>query len=84
LRLRIRDDGRGIDPDVLKAGGREGHWGLKGMRERAKSIGAHLEVWSRSGSGTEVELSVPAIRAYPAVDTSARWLWLRSVLGRNR
>jgi signal transduction histidine kinase/ligand-binding sensor domain-containing protein len=84
LRLRIRDDGCGVDPQVLKAGGRQGHWGLKGMRERAKSIGARLEIWSRSGSGTEIELSVPAIRAYPAVDTGARWLWLRGVLGRNR
>jgi ligand-binding sensor domain-containing protein/signal transduction histidine kinase len=84
LRLRIRDDGRGIDPEVLKAGGRQGHWGLKGIRERAKTIAAHLEIWSRSGSGTEIELSVPAFRAYTGVETGARWLWLRGVLGRNR
>lgn len=58
LRLLVRDDGRGIDPQVLEAG-REGHWGLSGMRERAESMGARLKVWSRAGAGTEVELSVP-------------------------
>jgi len=58
LRVLIRDDGCGIDPLVLKAG-RDGHWGLAGMRERADQIGARLTVWSRAGSGTEVELAVP-------------------------
>lgn len=52
------DNGCGIDPLVLQSG-REGHWGLPGMRERAESIGASLRVWSRASSGTEVELSVP-------------------------
>jgi ligand-binding sensor domain-containing protein/signal transduction histidine kinase len=64
FRLRIRDDGRGIDPDVLKKGGRDDHWGLQGMRERAARVGGHLNVWSRPGSGTEVELTVPAATAY--------------------
>jgi signal transduction histidine kinase/ligand-binding sensor domain-containing protein len=63
LRLRIRDDGRGIDAGVVDRG-REGHFGLRGMRERAKGIGATLSVWSRPGAGTEVELGVPATRAY--------------------
>ncbi len=58
LRLLVRDDGRGIDPRVLE-GGRDGHWGLSGMRERAERMGARLKVWSRAGAGTEVELSVP-------------------------
>lgn len=58
LRLLVRDDGHGIDPQVLKAG-RDGHWGLSGMRERAERMGARLKVWSRAGAGTEVELSVP-------------------------
>ncbi len=58
LRLLVRDDGRGIDPQVLEAG-RDGHWGLSGMRERAERMGARLKVWSRAGAGTEVELSVP-------------------------
>jgi ligand-binding sensor domain-containing protein len=64
FRLRIRDDGRGIDPDILEKGGRADHWGLQGMRERADRIGAKLDFWSRPGSGTEVELTVPAATAY--------------------
>ena len=64
LRVLIRDDGKGIDPKIVKAGGRAGHWGLLGMRERAKQIGARLEFWSEAGAGTEVELSVPASIAY--------------------
>jgi len=64
LRVRIRDDGRGIDPKVLQAGGSAGHWGLRGARERAQQIGARLDFWSEAGAGTEVELSVPAAVAY--------------------
>jgi len=63
LRLRIRDDGKGIDPKHLHAG-RDGHWGLPGMRERAQQIGARLEMWSEVGAGTEVELRVPGSVAY--------------------
>ena len=51
LRLRIRDDGKGIDPKLLDAG-RDGHWGLPGMRERAQQIGAQLDMWSEVGAGT--------------------------------
>lgn len=58
FRLLVRDNGRGIDPEVLRQG-REGHWGLPGMRERAESIGAKLHVYSSPTAGTEVELSVP-------------------------
>jgi signal transduction histidine kinase/ligand-binding sensor domain-containing protein len=64
LRVRIRDDGKGIDPQVLQAGGSKGHWGLRGVRERAQQIGARLDFWSEAGAGTEVELSVPAAVAY--------------------
>lgn len=64
FRLRIRDNGCGIDPAILEKGGRENHWGLRGMRERARKIGAHLQLWSRPGAGTEVELVVPAATAY--------------------
>ena len=66
LRVLIRDDGKGIDPEIVKSGGRAGHWGLLGMRERAKRIGARLEFWSEAGAGTEVELSIPASIAYAA------------------
>jgi signal transduction histidine kinase len=64
LRVRIRDDGKGIEPQVLQAGGKEGHWGLRGARERAQQIGARLDFWSEIGAGTEVELLVPAAIAY--------------------
>src|SRR5262249_4266813 len=64
LRLSVRDDGRGIAPEVLSAGGREGHFGLHGMRERTRVIGGKLTVWSAQGSGTEIELIVPAANAY--------------------
>jgi len=64
LRLRVRDDGKGIDPKVLAENKRPGHWGLPGVRERAQRIGAHLEFWSQSGAGTEVELIVPSATAY--------------------
>lgn len=64
LRLRVRDDGKGIDPKVLEAGGRSGHFGIPGMRERAERIGARLDFWSEMGAGTEVELTVPASMAY--------------------
>ncbi len=66
LRLRIRDDGSGIAPEVLGQGGSAGHWGLPGMRERAQRIGGQFEVWSRPGAGTEVELSIPGSIAYGA------------------
>ena len=58
FRVLVRDDGRGIDPQMVQSG-REGHWGLIGMRERAERIGAKLHVWSRPTAGTEVELSGP-------------------------
>jgi signal transduction histidine kinase len=63
LRLLISDDGVGIDPQVLRSG-RDGHWGLSGMRERAEKIGARLKVRSRAAAGTEVELTVPGRVAF--------------------
>ena len=66
LRVLIRDDGKGIEPEVVEAGGRDGHWGLLGMRERAKQIGARLDFWSEAGAGTEVEISIPASIVYVA------------------
>jgi signal transduction histidine kinase len=64
LRLRIRDDGRGMDPRVLQDGGVAGHYGLRGMRERAQRIGATLDFWTEVGAGTEIQLTVPASVAY--------------------
>jgi signal transduction histidine kinase/ligand-binding sensor domain-containing protein len=77
LHVRIRDDGEGINPDVLTAGGRPGHFGLIGMRERAKKLGARLEVWSKPGAGTEVELRVPGRVAYGGRKSTSRGLWSR-------
>jgi signal transduction histidine kinase/ligand-binding sensor domain-containing protein len=64
LRLRIRDDGKGVDREVIEQGGRSGHYGLAGMRERADLVQATLTVWSERGSGTEVELMIPSSVAY--------------------
>jgi signal transduction histidine kinase len=61
LRVAVRDDGTGIDPEALRTG-RNSHWGLTGMQERAAGIGAKLRVWSKPGEGTEVEISVPIPR----------------------
>ena len=57
LCMCVRDDGCGIDPRVLHAG-REGHWGLTGMRERATKIGGLLKIFSSAAGGTQVQLSV--------------------------
>jgi ligand-binding sensor domain-containing protein/signal transduction histidine kinase len=64
FRLRIRDDGIGIAPEILNAGARAGHWGLPGVRERAKLVGAKLDFWSDARAGTEVQVTVPASVAY--------------------
>lgn len=78
LRVRIRDDGRGIDPQHL-SGGRARHWGLAGMRERAVQIGAELRLWSEAGAGTELELRLPGAVAYGAIRRRRDVLrWLRT------
>jgi len=64
LRIVVTDDGRGLPADVAAAGSREGHWGLKGMRERTARIRATLHIGAAGKSGTRVELRVPAIVAY--------------------
>jgi signal transduction histidine kinase/ligand-binding sensor domain-containing protein len=73
FRLRVRDDGKGIDPEILGEHPRPGHFGLHGMRERAKIVGGQLDVWSELDSGTEVELSIPASRAYATPSTRRSW-----------
>ena len=64
LRIRVRDDGVGIDKGVV-ANGHPDHWGLTGMRERARAIRAELNIWSREDAGTEVEFVISASIAYP-------------------
>ena len=68
FRVRVRDDGKGMERDVITHGGRAGHWGLTGIRERAQRIGAHLDFWSEEGAGTEVQITVPAAIAYKTHD----------------
>jgi signal transduction histidine kinase len=79
LRVRIRDDGKGIDSVILGRDHAAGHWGLRGMRERARLVGGSLEVWSQLGAGTEIELNIPAATAYAKSPNSRRhllsWLW---------
>jgi signal transduction histidine kinase len=70
--LRVVDNGKGIDPAVLSAGGRAGHHGLPGINERAELVGGKLAVWSRLDSGTEIELTVPAHLAYTKSPTAHR------------
>jgi signal transduction histidine kinase/ligand-binding sensor domain-containing protein len=77
LRLRVRDDGKGIEPKFLTDEGRAGHFGLHGMRERAKLIGGKLTVWTASESGAEIELVIPAANAYAA---SPRRSWFAEKL----
>ena len=72
LRLRIRDNGKGIDRKSWSKVSRPGHWGLPGMRERAKRIGAQVKLWSEPGAGTEAELTVPARIAYLTVHRRQR------------
>jgi ligand-binding sensor domain-containing protein/signal transduction histidine kinase len=74
LRLIFRDNGRGIDPGMVRAG-RDGHWGLSGMRERAERIGARLKVSSRAAAGTEVELLIPEHIAFRS-PTARRLKWI--------
>ena len=75
--LIVRDDGKGIDPKVLKDRGRAGHWGLRGVYERAEGIGARLDVWSEAGAGTEVRLTVPGAIAYEKSGDGGRFKLFR-------
>src|SRR5262245_22812950 len=58
LRLFVRDNGCGMNPDVVQKAG-DSHWGLSGMRHRAENIGARFGIWSRPRIGTEVSIAVP-------------------------
>jgi PAS domain S-box-containing protein len=77
LRLRVRDDGRGIRPEILRGDGRRGHYGLQGMRERSELVGGQLTIRSELSRGTEVDLIIPASTAYvnstPVQELSAAW-----------
>jgi len=70
FRLHVSDDGGGIERELLRAGGRPGHFGLALMRERAEEAGATLTVQSDLGAGTKVELVVPG---HTAFEVLRRW-----------
>jgi signal transduction histidine kinase len=74
FKIRIRDDGNGIQPDTLQDG-RPGHYGLQGMRERATRVGGTLDIWSRPAAGTEIEFNVAGSIAYRS-SSSGRLLQL--------
>jgi signal transduction histidine kinase/ligand-binding sensor domain-containing protein len=71
LRLCVRDDGKGIDEPIARDA-RPDHYGLPGMRERAARVGGALNIWSRPGTGTEIELKIPGSKAYGT--SGERWL----------
>ena len=81
LSVRVRDNGKGIEPEVLRTGRKEGHFGLSGMRERAELVGGKLTVRSAMGAGTEVNFSAPGARAYYSRPSPARsWLLHKKVV----
>jgi signal transduction histidine kinase/ligand-binding sensor domain-containing protein len=83
LRVRIRDNGIGINPAILREGSATGHYGLPGMRERCSTIRSSLELWSRPGSGTEIEVRVPAAIAYPQTGEAGKNRWARRLFRRR-
>jgi len=83
LRVLVRDSGVGFDPKVLQFG-RDGHWGLSGMRERAKRIGARLRVLSRPAAGTEVELAVPSHIAFVSQPRRSVSNWISKLLPKGK
>jgi len=76
LRVRVRDDGRGISAEVL-TDGKPDRFGLVGMRERAKKLDAQLDIWSRPGAGTEVDLRIPAKVSFRGTARLLRFGWWR-------
>ncbi len=80
LRLRIRDDGKGIAPEIAEQG-RTGHYGLAGMRERSRRIGSKLVILSGAGTGTEIDLCVAGSIAYARPPARARFSWFPRMTG---
>jgi signal transduction histidine kinase len=76
FRLRVADDGRGIDERVIHREPLDGHFGLHGMRERAEGVGGHLDIWSKLDTGTQLDLSIPAGAAYGAAPRRLSWFRL--------
>ena len=83
FRLLVRDDGQGIDPEVVTGGGREGHFGLSGLRERAAKIGARLKVRTAPAVGTEIDLLVPAAAAFEHPAHRGPMYWIAKLYSRG-
>lgn len=93
LNVTVRDDGVGFDHELAGTLGRSGHFGLVGMRERARRIGATLEIEGAPGEGTTVSLRIPATIAYDSDVAAgpARWIsfgdafrrWRRRAIDRD-
>lgn len=66
------DDGTGIDASILVRGGVEGHWGLQGIPERARRIGARFEIRRRESGGTTVAIALSARWAYTSSEGDSR------------
>jgi signal transduction histidine kinase/ligand-binding sensor domain-containing protein len=77
FQLSIQDDGVGIGTEIL-AGGRTGHWGLQGMRERAEEIGGKLTIKNRLDPGVSVDLTIPSALAYHSRGRARNGIWFRS------
>jgi signal transduction histidine kinase len=84
LRVRIQDDGCGIDSAVLSSGSKLSHWGLRGMMERSSKIRGHLNISSRVGAGTEIELRVPGSVAYNNPRCKPAWRAQTPLIGLYR
>jgi signal transduction histidine kinase len=75
--LVVDDEGQGMSPTIIESGV-SGHFGLRGMRERAARIASTLTIESMAHGGAHVQLNVPARMAYSGLDT-APGVWVRFV-----
>jgi len=72
MQLRVRDNGQGFEPALLRTKPGHLHLGLQNMKKRAEKLNAGFRLWSRLGSGTELEVNVAAHTAY---STTQRTWW---------
>jgi len=83
LRVLVRDNGRGIDPELLRSGGGT-PLGLSTMRQRAEAIGGRLKITSGLACGTEVELCIPSSLAFESYRLHRASNWLMALSPRDQ